>query len=104
MNKQGLVPIWARITVDGHRAEFSTQKQVLPEHWDGRIHCEEGMQRHIGLSTNSYPLQSRDHSSLQHSSFNKEVVTADDVRDSYRGIKESKKFLRPIWSVHLEPQ
>lgn len=31
MNRQGLVPIWVRITVDGHRA---TQKQVLPEYWD----------------------------------------------------------------------
>src|SRR5690606_15653788 len=34
MNKQGLVPIWVRITVDGKRAECSTQKQINPKFWD----------------------------------------------------------------------
>ena len=34
MNKQGLIPIWIRLTVNGKRAECSTQKQIHPKFWD----------------------------------------------------------------------
>lgn len=33
-NKQGLVPIYARITVGGARAECSVRRNVDPLHWD----------------------------------------------------------------------
>lgn len=33
-NKLGLAPIWTRITIDGQRAEFSTNKQIYPKCWD----------------------------------------------------------------------
>ncbi|WP_343703203.1 Arm DNA-binding domain-containing protein [Chitinophaga sp.] len=33
-SKDGKAPIWARITVDGERAEFSLGRKILPEYWD----------------------------------------------------------------------
>ncbi len=33
-SKDGKAPIWARITVDGGRNEFSLGRKILPEYWD----------------------------------------------------------------------
>ncbi|MEP0984411.1 Arm DNA-binding domain-containing protein [Ekhidna sp.] len=41
--KNGEAPIWARVTVDGKRAEISTGKKTSPDKWNvnsGRIRGE----------------------------------------------------------------
>lgn len=34
MTKEGLIPIWVRITIKGIREEFSSGKKLLLEDWD----------------------------------------------------------------------
>ena len=34
ITKQGLVPIYVRITIDGDRTEYSTKRVVEPDAWD----------------------------------------------------------------------
>ena len=35
-SKDGLVPIYGRITIDGKKDEFSSGKKLDPEHWDAK--------------------------------------------------------------------
>ena len=92
MNKQGRVPIWVRITVDGKRAEFSTQKQIHPTSWNpNKNRVSENSSD--GQSINQYltllEADIQKHYNILLSA--KDVVTAIDVRNSYRGIKEISK-------------
>lgn len=92
INKQGLAPIWVRITVDGERAEFSTQKQIFPRFWDAENNLA-SKDFSEAKATNDYlTLVKAD--ILRHYNMlisTKEVVTAIDVKNSYKGIKEVKK-------------
>ena len=40
--KDGKVPIYARITVNGQRAEFGLQMSIQPVEWDSVRGCAEG--------------------------------------------------------------
>lgn len=92
MNKLGLVPIWARITLDGRRSEFSTQKQINPKYWDaanGKVleKCIES--KHV----NDY-LTLLKANLLKHYNIlltTKDLVTSEDVKKSYKGVKPLKQ-------------
>lgn len=92
MNKQGLVPIWARITVDGQRSEFSTQRQIFPKFWDGKNNKVIEDYSEAGVINDFLTLVKADiirHYNMLLSAG--EIVTADDVKRSYKGFKEVKK-------------
>ena len=83
MNKQGLMPIWVRITVDGERAEFSTQKQIYSKFWDA--------EHNLVLETFSEARSINDYLTLVKADIlryynillsTKDVVTAWDVKNS----------------------
>src|SRR5690606_18382419 len=90
-NKQGLTPIWLRITVNSKRAECSVQKFVHLKHWDTdnnrvRSGCSDAN------SINDY-LDLVRSEVLRHYNIlltTRDVVTADDVKNSYKGVKEIK--------------
>lgn len=96
MNKQGLVPIWARITVDGKRAEFSTQKQIFPKFWDAENSKVLEKYSEAGQINDYLTLVKAEvikHYNVLIST--KEIVSADDVKKSYKGVKEiNKTFLQ----------
>jgi integrase len=92
MNKQGLAPIWVRITVDGKRAEFSTQKQIYPRFWDAENNLALKEFSEAKATNDFLTLVKAD--ILRHYNMlisTKEIVTAVDVKNSYKGIKEIKK-------------
>jgi integrase len=92
MNKQGLIPIWIRITVDGKRAECSTQKQIHPKFWDtesNQVSEKFSESRSINDYLTLVRAELLRHYNILLSS--KAVVTAEDVKNSYKGIKEIKK-------------
>ncbi|MEP2669062.1 MAG: tyrosine-type recombinase/integrase [Cyclobacteriaceae bacterium] len=92
MNKQGLVPIWARITVDGQRAEFSTQKQIFPKFWDAENNKVNNKYSEAGQINDYLTLVKAEvikHYNILIST--KDIVSADDVKKSYKGVKEIKK-------------
>lgn len=98
MNKQGLAPIWVRITVDRERAEFSTQKQIYPGYWDAenKLALKEFSE---AKTTNDFlTLVKAD--ILRHYNMlisTKEVVTAVDVENSYKGIKVINRTLLQLF-------
>lgn len=92
MNKQGLVPIWARITVDGQRAEFSTQKQIFPKFWDAENNKVNNKYSEAGQINDYLTLVKAEvikHYNILIST--NDIVSADDVKKSYKGVKEIKK-------------
>ncbi len=87
-NNQGFVPIWTRITVDGKRSEFSTSHQVLPKQWN--VKKEEVISSDPEADViNDHLLQIRieikKHFNILLTT--KDRVTAEEVRNSYKGIK-----------------
>jgi site-specific recombinase XerD len=92
MNSKGLAPIWLRITVDGTRAECSTSRQILPEHWD----VDKGEATNACAEAeviNEYLLNVRLEVKKRYNILltTKEYVSAEDVKNNFRGKKEVKK-------------
>jgi len=92
ITKQGLAPIWVRITVDGKRAECSTQKQIYPKFWDAennKVSEKFSEARSINDYLTLVKADLLKHYNILLST--KDFVTADDVKNSYKGVKEIKK-------------
>lgn len=102
-NKQGLTPIWLRITINKKRAECSSQKFVHAKHWDiehsrVRSSCSDAN------SINDY-LDLVKAEVLRHYNIlltTKDVVTADDVKNSYKGVKEVKKTFFQLFDQYMQ--
>ena len=94
ITKQGLAPIWVRITVDGKRVECSTQKQVNPKFWDAennKVSEKFSESRSINDYLTLVKADLLRHYNILLST--KDFVTADDVKNRYKGVKEVKKTL-----------
>lgn len=90
-NNKGLVPIWVRITIDGRRAECSVQRQVLPQNWD--VDKARAIGSPDANSINDYLLMVQAEITRHYNILlsTKDFVTAEDVRNNYKGVKEVKK-------------
>lgn len=91
MNKQGFAPIWARITIDGQRSEFSTQRKILCKHWDAenaivKKECPDANSINDFLALMRADL-TRHYNILLTT---KDHVFSDDVKNSYKDIQEEK--------------
>jgi len=102
-NKLGLAPIWTRITIDGKRAEFSTNKQIYPKFWDA--------ENNVALKEFSDAKPLNDFLTLikadllRHYNIllsTKDIVTADDVKNNYKGVKELKKTFLDLFRQYLQ--
>ncbi len=102
-NSQGLVPIWARITIDGKIAECSTMKQVMFVHWDAENNCvarecpsAKEINKHLVLVeaeiTKHYNILAA----------TQEYVTPEEVKKSYKGIKPEQKTFLQVFDQFME--
>lgn len=100
-NSKGLIPIWVRITVDGRRAECSIQKQILPGLWDPQNNRAKGNSPEA-RSINNYLVMVQAEITKHYNILlsTKEVVTVEDVKNSYRGIKEIKKTFLQLFNLY----
>lgn len=101
MNKQGLIPIWIRITVDGKRAECSTQKQIHPKFWDAennKVLDKYSESRSINdyLTLVKADILKRYNILLS----TKDFVTPEDVKNNYKGVKEVKKTFLQLFKQY----
>jgi len=100
-NSKGLVPIWARITVGGKRAECSIKKQILPGLWDLENNKAKGNSDEAKAINNYLIIVQAElikHYNILLST--KEMVTAEDVKNSYKGIKEEKKTFLQLFTLY----
>jgi integrase len=100
-NSKGLVPIWARITIDGKRAECSVKKQILLTLWDAEKNRAKGNSDEARAINNYLVMVQAEltkHYNILLST--KEFVTAEDVKNSYKGIKEVKKTFLELYTLY----
>ncbi|PZR04009.1 MAG: integrase [Flavobacterium psychrophilum] len=105
-NKQGLVPIYARITVDGLRAECSIKRTIDPTYWDSQ------KERANGAHPESSVLN--EYITMVHAEISKhynillstrDQVTADQVKENFLGLhlkKVERKYFMQHFSEYIK--
>jgi hypothetical protein len=86
MSKEGLAPIYARITINGQRKEFSLGTKTLPDQWDGEA-CRVIGKSSEALQINGQITQAKARLEKQFLILTAqfEYVTADMLKRSYQG-------------------
>lgn len=102
-NKEGLVPIWVRITIDGRRAECSVKKQILLGHWDAE-NCKANKSCPEASSINQHLVLVQAEITKKYNVLisSVESVSAEDVKNSFKGIKKDKKTFLEIFEQYLQ--
>ena len=107
--KNGVVPIMGRVTINGTVAQFSCKRTVPKELWDAKGNKAKGKSREareINLALDNIKAQIIKH--YQHISDREAYVTAEMVRNAYQGIgseyetllgafdRDNAKFLKRV--------
>jgi integrase/recombinase XerD len=101
-NKNGQIPIYARLTIDGARMEISTRRSIAPEFWDSEN--ERAIESYVDASIlNDYLLQVR---TEIHKHYNvllaaNDQVTVNMLRERYMN-KKAKAPDRKSFSKYLD--
>src|SRR3972149_10719387 len=101
--KNNHAPIYARITIDGRRAEMSIQRTVIADKWDhhaghmkGRDDESQTLNSYIDMVKGS--LQNHYNQLLSLG----ETITAEAIKNKYYGISEKSKTLIEVFKYHNE--
>lgn len=103
--KNGALPIYARITINGQRAEFVIQKEITESLWDNGKCCAKGNSKQA-KEINDYldliKARLREHKCYMEE--HNEPLTAMSLRDRYMGIVDNKnnKTLLNVFQEHNE--
>ncbi len=99
--RNGNVPVYARVTVNGERIEFSLERGIPPEQWDSKKNRARGHGKIakelneflIGVSAQFY----NHHRDLRESG---KTITAELLRDRYLGIDNKIETLKALYEDH----
>jgi len=97
-----MAPIYARITVDGKRAECSTSKSIKPEYWNSNKGLPDAnyyLAKPISEYLRQTEVEINRHFNILLST--SEYVSADDVKRSYKGTKETHKSLLQLFTQYI---
>jgi site-specific recombinase XerD len=100
-DKAGEVPIYLRITVNGERAEVSTNKKVEVSKWDSDTQRAKGRSETARiLNDNLDNLQNRVNRDYNSLSEKGEEITASGLRDTLIGKNVKKYFLVKVFEMN----
>jgi len=89
--KDGLYPIYARISVDGRRVEVSLKKFINPDNWSDAKGSAKGKSEEIrNLNTYLEQIRSRLTECYQQLTLKKQMVTAVAVKNLFCGFEEKE--------------
>ncbi|MEO2062275.1 MAG: site-specific integrase [Christiangramia sp.] len=100
-NKQGLVPIYLRITVNGRRCELSIKRKIPLKSWNSKTGCMKGRAGEAG-DFNRYLNTIRNRIDRIYEDLVKEKAdfTVETIRDIYTGRNKDRKMLLEIFQEH----
>jgi site-specific recombinase XerD len=101
--KNGLVPIYLRITIDGIRIDINTSKSVDKTKWSAEASKMKG-QSEEARTINSYLdiLKNKVYETERDMVNNNLLVTSETFKNKYLGIDEQQLMLIPIFKEHNE--
>ena len=99
--KDGLIPIYMRVTVDGERIEFTTKRYTSSEKWSVEGSCMKGTSSE-SRAINSYldTLKAKVNEHQQNLIRENRIVNAENMRNKILGIEKQNYMLIPIFQKH----
>ena len=99
--KNGEVPIYLRITIDGQRAELSTQRKIFPLEWNAISGNAKGNSEKI-KNLNAFLLNIKNEVQFHYNILvsKNECITADALRNSITGASEKKHTILGVFEYH----
>lgn len=95
------VPVYMRITVDGHRAEFSTGKNVELSKWNTAQNRVKGNSEEARIINRHFDvLQSKVFEIENKLVFSGEPFDASDIKNLLTGAKITERYLIPVFEDH----
>ncbi len=102
-SKNGKAPIYARITVDGKRAEISIKKDIEINNWNYVKGLAKGKGEEIkSLNTYLEQIRSRMVECYQNLQLKKQPITAEAIKNLFLGVKEKEHTLMNLFDYHNE--
>ena len=99
--KNGLLPIYARISVDGRRVEVSLKRFIHPDNWNDAKGSAKGKSEEIrNLNTYLEQIRSRLTECYQELTVKKKLVTAVAVKNLFCGFEEKEHSLMTLFDYH----
>ncbi|WP_432671042.1 site-specific integrase [Flavobacterium sp. SM2513] len=100
-NKNGLLPIYVRLTVDGKRLEFSTKKFVEKSKWSSELSKMKGTTDEA-RSINSYLdlMKSKVLDAQMELLHRSETLSIENFKNKLLGTEERQRMLVPIFQDH----
>ena len=99
--KNGKAPIYARITVDGKRAEISIKKDIDISNWSFGKGMAKGKGDEIRmLNTYLEQIRSRMVEGYQQLQLKKQLITAELIKNKFLGIEEKEHSLMSLFDYH----
>jgi len=101
--KDGTVPIYVRVTVNGQRAEFRAQRSVEPDNWDSKKGCVRGYSK-AANELNSFLefIKSQIQVHKVNLAERGKPINAISLKNAYLGIDEDRKTILEVFREHNE--
>ncbi|WP_339918056.1 Arm DNA-binding domain-containing protein [Yeosuana marina] len=97
----GKAPIYARITIDQQRAEFSMNRKIEPDRWSSETGLAKGSSKEIqNLNRYISSVKSRVFSCQQQLIEQEEIITAVSLRNRFLGKDKPSKMLLRVFQDH----
>jgi integrase/recombinase XerD len=99
--KDGKAPVYARVTVDGKRAEISIKRSIEPDNWNPEKGLAKGT-REESRMLNAYIEQVRNQlfEGYQDMQKQKKLITAEAIKAKFIGLEEREHTLISIFEEH----
>jgi integrase len=97
----GAAPIYARITVNGKRAELSIKRNISPDKWNSKSESAKGNTEE-SRTLNSYINLVKGNIEKHYNQMvsSDEIITAETIKNRYTGLYEKKKTLIEAFEYH----
>ena len=100
-NNEGICPIYARVTIQAKRFEFSSNKYVNPERWSGEGSKVKGTNEEARTINSHLDYLKNQVLEAEKRLFKKDIkVTSENLKNELFGVTENKRMLVPIFQDH----